>query len=93
MRIAMVTEGTYPVSMGGVSTWCDQLITGMPEHQFEVTAIVATGRERDAWKAPPNLAVVRRVPMWGAWPAPLRWASSIDLRSSMRRAWRSWGGR
>ena len=81
MRIAMVTEGTYPVSMGGVSTWCDQLITGMPEHQFEVTAIVATGRERDAWKAPPNLAVVRRVPMWGAWPAPLRFRAADRRRA------------
>lgn len=76
MRVAMLTEGTYPVSMGGVSTWCDQLITGIPEHEFEVTAIVATGRERVVWNPPPNLTSVHRVPMWGAWPAPLRFRSA-----------------
>lgn len=68
----MVTEGTYPVATGGVSTWCDQLISGIPEHQFEVTAIVATGREPVAWDLPANLQAVHRVPMWGKWPSPLR---------------------
>lgn len=72
MRIAMVTEGTYPVSTGGVSTWCDQLVTGMDEHEFEVTAIVATGREPVVWTAPANLRAVRKAPMWGEWPTPLR---------------------
>lgn len=72
MRIAMVTEGTYPMATGGVSTWCDQLISGMTEHDFRVTAVVATGREKMVWEPPPNLRTVRRVPMWGSWPAPLR---------------------
>ena len=31
MRVALVSEGTYPFAMGGVSTWCDQLIRGLPE--------------------------------------------------------------
>ena len=81
MRVAMVTEGTYPVSMGGVSTWCDQLITGMPDHQYEVTAIVATGQERVVWSAPPNLASARRVPMWSTWPAPLRFRAADRRRA------------
>jgi hypothetical protein len=34
MRITMVTEGTYPHAYGGVSVWCDQLLRGMPEHEF-----------------------------------------------------------
>jgi len=79
MRIAMVTEGTYPVTTGGVSTWCDQLVTGMAEHQFEVTVIVATGREPVVWTAPTNLRAVRRAPMWADWPTPLR------LRTAGRR--------
>ncbi|WP_160310819.1 GT4 family glycosyltransferase PelF [Kocuria sp. SM24M-10] len=68
----MLTEGTYPVTTGGVSTWCDQLVTGMDEHEFEVTAIVATGREPVVWTVPANVRAVRRVPMWADWPTPLR---------------------
>ena len=79
MRIAMITEGTYPVATGGVSTWCDQLITGISEHDFEVTAIVATGRELVVWQRPPNLREVRRAAMWGSWPMPL------GLRTAGRR--------
>ena len=72
MRITMVTEGTYPVTTGGVSTWCDQLVTGMAEHDFEVAAIVATGREPVVWTPPPNLRAIHKVPMWDTWPTPLR---------------------
>ena len=81
MRIAMITEGTYPVNTGGVSTWCDQLVSGMDEHEFEVTAIVATGREPITWKLPPNLREVRRVPMWGDQSMPLRFRTAGRRRA------------
>ena len=29
MKIALVTEGTYPLHPGGVSQWCHQLIMQM----------------------------------------------------------------
>ena len=32
MKIALVSEGTYPYAMGGVSVWCEQLIKGMPDY-------------------------------------------------------------
>lgn len=32
----------------------------MPEHKFEVTAIVVTGQEPDVWNPPPNL--IHRAP-------------------------------
>ena len=41
-RIALVAEGCYPFVTGGVSTWCDQLIRGLPDHDFEVVALTAT---------------------------------------------------
>ncbi|MHC5559857.1 GT4 family glycosyltransferase PelF [Kocuria sp. U4B] len=77
----MITEGTYPVTTGGVSTWCDQLVTGMAEHEFEVTAIVATGREPLVWSLPSNVEEVRSVAMWGNWPAPLRWRNAARQRA------------
>jgi glycosyltransferase involved in cell wall biosynthesis len=65
MHISLVTEGTYPMGEGGVGVWCDQLITGLPEHTFEVSAIVATGNESLVWKLPPNVSDVSLIPLWG----------------------------
>ena len=54
MRVALVTEGTYPFERGGVATWCEQLITGLPDHEFDVVAIVAHPFQRVAYTLPPN---------------------------------------
>ncbi|GAA0983360.1 GT4 family glycosyltransferase PelF [Acrocarpospora macrocephala] len=67
MRIAMVTEGTYPHHHGGVSVWCDQLVRGMPEYRFDLHAITGTGRESLAWELPGN-ATVTPIPLWGGPP-------------------------
>ena len=45
MRMALAAEGTYPHQFGGVSVWCDQLIRGLPQHEFIVIPLVATGNE------------------------------------------------
>ena len=34
MRICIVAEGSYPYTMGGVSSWADDLICSFPEHEF-----------------------------------------------------------
>lgn len=65
MEIALVTEGTYPYYMGGVSVWCDQLIRGMPEHHFSVVAISVNGLEQSIFSPPPNLNRVINLPLWG----------------------------
>ena len=80
MRIAMITEGTYPMCTGGVSTWCDQLVSGITEHKFHVTALVATGREDIAWNLPSNVTSVRRVAMWSSWPAALQRRTAVRRR-------------
>ncbi|WP_210587837.1 GT4 family glycosyltransferase PelF [Streptomyces sp. GESEQ-35] len=67
-RVTLLTEGTYPHSHGGVSVWCDQLVTGMPDLDFEVIAVTGTGREPLVWDIPEHVARVVSVPMWG--PAP-----------------------
>jgi glycosyltransferase involved in cell wall biosynthesis len=69
MRVALVSEGTYPYAMGGVSVWCDQLIRGMPDHRWEVVALCVDGRERPVWPAPENLDRVRTIALWGPTPA------------------------
>ncbi len=64
MEITLVTEGTYPHAYGGVSVWCDQLVRGMPEHTFAVTAITGTGQERIAWELPEHVTATT-VGLWG----------------------------
>ncbi|WHT21601.1 GT4 family glycosyltransferase PelF [Crossiella sp. CA-258035] len=66
MDVALMTEGTYPHSFGGVSVWCDQLVRGLPQHRFHLLALVSTGQEPTAWELPPNVASLTLVPLWGA---------------------------
>ncbi|MEW1632488.1 GT4 family glycosyltransferase PelF [Streptomyces sp. NPDC093801] len=64
-HVTLLTEGTYPHSHGGVSVWCDQLVQGMPDIDFDVIAVTGTGRESLAWDLPGHVLGVRSVPMWG----------------------------
>ena len=79
MKIAMMTEGTYPHGFGGVSVWCDQLIRGMPGYDFHLVAIVATGAEQAVWPLPSNVSSMVRMTLWG--PAPGR--GPAGLRGGM----------
>lgn len=67
-RVTLLTEGTYPHSHGGVSVWCDQLVSGMPDLDFDVIAVTGTGRESLVWDLPAQVSRVVSAPMWG--PAP-----------------------
>ncbi|UAB99775.1 GT4 family glycosyltransferase PelF [Dactylosporangium vinaceum] len=64
MRVALVSEGTYPQALGGVSVWCDQLVHGLPEHQWEAVALTVDGTEPVRWELPPNLERVLTIPLW-----------------------------
>ena len=64
MEITLITEGTYPHHLGGVSVWCDQLLRDVTEHRFSVLAISATGAEKKLYTPPPNVARVDTVPLW-----------------------------
>ncbi|MEV6687225.1 GT4 family glycosyltransferase PelF [Streptomyces sp. NPDC051130] len=76
-HVTMLTEGTYPHVHGGVSTWCDQLVRGMPEVDFNVIALTGSGREPVTWELPRNVYRHTAVPLWG--PPPPR-----TLRSALR---------
>lgn len=57
MRICLLTEGSYPYVVGGVSSWCQMLIQGLPQHEFFIYSIGAESKDRGAfkYKFPPNL--------------------------------------
>lgn len=50
MRICLLAEGCYPYVAGGVSSWIQMLIGGMPEHEFVVFAIGAEEKQRGVYK-------------------------------------------
>ncbi len=64
MRLTLVTEGTYPHFNGGVSVWCDQLLTGLPEYEFDVYAITDTSGRLPVWEIPDNVRDVQSVAIW-----------------------------
>ncbi|MBT2504721.1 GT4 family glycosyltransferase PelF [Streptomyces sp. ISL-98] len=66
LHVSMLTEGTYPHVQGGVSTWCDQLVRGMPEVDFHIVSLTGSGREPVTWELPRNVYRHTTVPLWGA---------------------------
>lgn len=60
MRICLIAEGCYPYVAGGVSSWVQMLIQGMPEHEFILYTIGATQDQRGRFQydLPPNLVEV-----------------------------------
>ena len=71
-HVTMLTEGTYPLVHGGVSTWCDQLVKGMPEVEFNVVSLSGNGREPVTWELPRNVYQHTSVPLWGTLPGSRR---------------------
>ena len=57
MRILFTTEGTYPHVMGGVSTWCDQLVHGMSHHEFHLLAVTGPLAVTPAYTLPETFRV------------------------------------
>ncbi|MDG6100593.1 GT4 family glycosyltransferase PelF [Dactylosporangium aurantiacum] len=66
MRVVLVNEGTYPYVTGGVSTWCDQLVRGLPDVGWDLVAIVGTEPDRPAVQLPGNVRSLTPVPIWGS---------------------------
>ena len=64
MKVLLTTEGTYPFTAGGVSTWCEQMLRGLPEHEFTVLAVTANPHVDYRYDVPANTRIVP-VPLWG----------------------------
>ncbi|MFJ8590147.1 GT4 family glycosyltransferase PelF [Streptomyces sp. NPDC093598] len=79
-HVTMLTEGTYPHVHGGVSTWCDQLVRGMPEVDFHIVSLTGSGREPVTWELPPNVCRHTTVPTWGPRPGRRRPPYGRDRR-------------
>lgn len=66
LTIAFLTEGTYPFSGGGVSTWCDLLLSGLPTVNFHIIATTSQPHRKPRYALPPNVQCLTQIPLWGA---------------------------
>ncbi|CAM5478271.1 hypothetical protein STAFG_0773 [Streptomyces afghaniensis 772] len=68
MRIGLLTEGGYPYVSGDARLWCDRLVRGLGQHEFDVHALSRSRHQEDeGWiPLPPNVRRVRTAPMWTA---------------------------
>ncbi|MFH9986644.1 DUF3492 domain-containing protein [Streptomyces luteogriseus] len=66
MRIGLLTEGGYPYVSGDARLWCDRLVHGLAQHEFDVYALSRSEHQEDeGWiPLPPNVRRVRTAPLW-----------------------------
>lgn len=83
MRVLFLVSGVYPHYMGGVSTWADQLVTGLSEHEFHVVSVVSNPHVELRYPLPPNVKELITVPLWGS-ERPEEYQSSHPLSTFLK---------
>ena len=68
LAVAFLTEGTYPYAGGGVSTWSELLLSGLPTVDFHIIASTGKLWLEPRYVVPANVRSVTQVPLWGARP-------------------------
>ncbi|MBE2319510.1 DUF3492 domain-containing protein [Solirubrobacter sp. CPCC 204708] len=93
-RVLLLTEGTYPYALGGVSSWCDLLIRGLDEFDWAVLPIVAADGRPPLYELPPHAHEIGPLEVWserrprGGGRGPCRW----DLPGALVRGLLGWHG-
>ncbi|MYY01985.1 glycosyltransferase [Streptomyces sp. ATexAB-D23] len=68
MRIGLLTDGGYPYATGESRLWCDRLVRGLAQHEFDLFALSRTAeQEARGWvRLPAQVGQVRTAPLWTA---------------------------
>jgi glycosyltransferase involved in cell wall biosynthesis len=77
MRIALLTEGGYPYARGDGGAWCDRLVRGLTQHDFDVYALSRSPATDQGGlvEPPPHVRRVLTARLWvepSAGPTPAR---------------------
>lgn len=101
LHVLLTTEGTYPFVVGGVSTWCAQILGGLPEIDWSVAAITGPAVAAPRFELPAHARLAAHVRLWDPSPElPARgpfWsragvATRPDLPARLVRALLGWAG-
>ncbi|MDX3225741.1 DUF3492 domain-containing protein [Streptomyces sp. ME19-01-6] len=67
MRVGLLTEGGYPYASGEARLWCDRLVRGLAQHEFEVYSLSRSARQaaEGFMELPGAVRRVRTAPLWG----------------------------
>lgn len=95
VRIGLLTDGGYPYATGESRLWCDRLVRGLPQHEFDLFALSRSAHQEQQGRVrlPDRVGRVRTAPLWahsdnahGAYPRglPSRLATGLG-RSYGRR--------
>lgn len=76
LHVVLTTEGTYPHFRGGVSTWCEALMRGMPETDFTVWALMMNPFISSQYVLPRNVKRFVGLPLWGT-EEPVEYTSEV----------------
>ncbi|WP_327369727.1 DUF3492 domain-containing protein [Streptomyces sp. NBC_01217] len=68
MRIGLLTDGGYPYATGESRLWCDRLVRGLAQHEFDLFALSRSAeQEAQGWvQLPEQVSRVRTAPLWTA---------------------------
>ncbi|MET7643383.1 glycosyltransferase [Streptomyces sp. NPDC005426] len=68
MRIGLLTDGGYPYASGESRLWCDRLVRGLAQHEFDLFALSRSAeQEAQGWvRLPSQVNQVRTAPLWTA---------------------------
>ncbi|TXS53360.1 DUF3492 domain-containing protein [Streptomyces sp. uw30] len=68
VRIGLIAEGGYPYVSGDARLWCDRLVRGLGQHEFDIYAFSHSERQEDeGWvPLPAHVSRVRTAPLWTA---------------------------
>lgn len=68
VRIGLLTDGGYPYATGESRLWCDRLVRGLSQHEFDLFALSRDAeQEARGWvQLPLQVSRVRTAPLWTA---------------------------
>ena len=63
-RVLLTTEGTYPYAVGGVTSWCDLIVSALSDFEWRVLPIVAAHGRPPIDRLPPHARLVGPAVVW-----------------------------
>jgi glycosyltransferase involved in cell wall biosynthesis len=77
-RVLLITEGTYPYAVGGVSSWCDLLVKSLTEFEWQVLPIIGPHGKAPNYGLPSHAREVGPIELWSEdLPKRRGWRASV----------------